>query len=243
MKIIIVDNYLGVGAKGAEIVAGEINKNKKLVLGLATGETMIPFYRSLIKMAKSKKINIKGIKTFNLDEYAGFGKDNKDSYYHFMDKNFFSKVGIPAENVNFLNGKNKNLNLECKNYEKMIKKFGGIDLQVLGIGRDGHIGFNEPGSKFNSKTRMVLLSKLTRKDNSRFFGHKLERVPKKSLTMGISTIMSARKILLLASGANKAEIIHRALHGEVNAKVPASFLQRHKNVIVILDKDAGSELD
>ena len=241
MKLIIVKSSGDAGAKAASLVALEIKRKKNLILGLATGGTMIPFYRSLAGMINNKKIDMSRVRTFNLDEYVGLKRDDKQSYFYFMEKNFFSKVPIWMRNVHFLCGKAANLNLECKNYENSIRKNGGIDLQVLGIGRDGHVGFNEPGSSFRSKTREVLLSEATRRDNSRFFSS-VNKVPKRALTMGIAAIMSARKIILLASGKNKAEIVHRFLHGKVSEDVPASFLLKHDNITIILDRDAASEL-
>lgn len=241
MKLIIVKSSKDVGAKAAELVVRDIKKKKDLVLGLATGGTMVPFYRSLVGLINNKKIDISRVRTFNLDEYVGLGKDNKQSYFYFMMKNFFSKVPILMRNVHFLNGKARNFNLECKNYENSIKKDMGIDLQVLGVGRDGHIGFNEPGSSLKSITREVLLSEITRKDNSRFFSS-INKVPKRALTMGIATIMSARKIILLVSGKNKAEIVHRFLHGSLSEDVPVSFLLKHGNITIILDRDVASEL-
>ncbi len=243
MKLIILKDYKDVGTKAAELVSKDIIKNKNLVLGLATGETMIPFYRSLVSLINNKKVDASEIKTFNLDEYVVFDKKNKNGYYYFMNKHLFSKIRIPAENINFLNGNVKNLDLECRNYENSIKKNGGIDLQILGIGRDGHIGFNEPGSSSKSRTREVLLSRITRKDNSRFFDGKISKVPKKALTVGIGTIMKSKKIILLASGVSKAKIVHRFLHGSIDKNIPASFLKKHRNITVILDKEAASELD
>ncbi len=242
MKIIIVNDARDVGVKAAELVVKEVIKKKNLVLGLATGGTVIPFYRSLVGLVKNKKIDFSYIRSFNLDEYVGLNKKDKRSFYYFMNKNFFSKVSIWMRNVYFLNGMAKNLDVECKEYEEGINNIGGIDLQILGIGRDGHIGFNEPGSSLKSKTREVLLSDITRKDNVKFFSGEIKKVPKRALTMGISTIFGAKKIILLACGEGKAEIVHRFLHGEISEEVPASFLRRHKDFIVILDKEAASEL-
>ena len=241
MKLITVKSSGDAGAKAASLTALEIKRKKNLILGLATGGTMIPFYRSLADMINNKKIDISRVRTFNLDEYVGLKRDDKQSYFYFMEKNFFSKVPILIRNVHFLDGKARDFNLECKNYENLIKDGGGIDLQVLGIGRDGHIGFNEPGSSLKSRTREVLLSEITRKDNSRFFSS-VNKVPRRALTMGIAAIMSARKIILLASGKNKAEIMHRFLHGSLSEDVPASFLLKHDNITIILDRDAASEL-
>ncbi len=242
MKIITVKNSDIAGIKSADIVMDCIKKKKKFVLGLATGGTMIPFYESLSRLINNKKIDVSSVKTFNLDEYVGIDRNNEKSYFYFMNKHFFSKVGISRDNINFLNGNAKNLKLECKNYEKKIAK-DRIDLQILGIGRDGHIGFNEPGSDLKSKTREVILLDATRKDNSRFFNGKIGKVPKKALTVGIETIMKSKKIILLAFGKNKAGIVHRFLHGSIDKNIPASFLKKHRDLTVILDREAANELD
>ena len=240
MKIIIMKNPKEVGVKAAGLVLKDIKKKKNLVLGLATGRTMIPFYKNLVKVINKKKINANNIRTFNLDEYVGLSFGDKRSLRYFMEKNFFSKVDIPEENIHFLDGKAKNLDLECTKYEREIKNAGGIDLQILGIGRDGHIGFNEPGSNFISRTREVVLSEITKRDAAFFFHGK--KIPRKALTMGVGTIMSAKKIILLAFGKGKAEIIHRVLHGKVSKNFPASVLQKHRDVTFILDNGAASEL-
>lgn len=231
------------GARAAELVTNEIKKKPDLVLGLAAGGTMIPFYQSLIRLWKNKKVDFLHVSTFNIDEYVGLSGSDKRSFRYFMQKHFFSRIGVWQRNVHFLDGRAVNLNAECKNYEKNIREVRGVDLQILGIGRNGHIGFNEPGSSFKSGTREVLLSEITLRDNARFFGNDLKKVPRRALTMGIGTILEARKIILLASGKKKAEIVHRALHGEVSEDVPASVLQKHKDVTFIFDKEAASELD
>ena len=243
MKVIIVNDFKDVGAKAAEIVIDKVKVKEDLVLGLATGKTMIPFYKKLVYIIKRDRVDFTSVKTFNLDEYIGLSRENKNSYFYYMRKNFFDKVDIDMENFNFLDGKAKDFDLECKRYEDKIKICGGIDIQILGIGRDGHIGFNEPRSSFKSRTRKVLLSEVTRKDNSKSFGGKISKVPKTALTMGISTIMSARKIILLVFGKDKAGIVHRFLHGRVEENIPASVLHKHEKVIVVLDKAAASELD
>jgi len=243
MRPVILKDAKDMGAKAAELVIGDIKKKPDLVLGLAVGGTMISFYQSLVRLWKNKKCDFSHINTFNLDEYVGLSESDKRSFRYFMQRHFFSSVGVWQRNVHFLDGRAVNLNAECRNYEKKIKEVGGIDLQILGIGRNGHIGFNEPGSGFKSRTRKILLSEITLKDNARFFGNNVRKVPRRALTMGIGTILEARKIILLASGKKKAEIIHRALHGEVSEDVPASVLQKHKDVTFIFDKEASSELD
>lgn len=242
MKIIIVNNAKDAGEKAARLVIKEIKRKQNLVLGLATGKTMISFYKTLIRLINNRKIDISRIRTFNLDEYIGLSLNDRRSLRYYMDKNFFTKVDIKKEKIHFLDGKAKNKKRECARYEMKIKDAGGIDLQILGIGQDGHIGFNEPHSSFKSKTREVMLSEITRKNNAKFFGS-ADKVPRRALTMGIDTIMSAKKIILLAFGKNKAEIVARAVDGAVSEEVPASVLQKHKDIIFVLDKNAGSELE
>ena len=215
-----------VAKKAASILTDEIKRKPNLTLGIASGKTMIPFYRELVKLHKKKKISFSRIKCFMLDEYSGLG-----GLKQFISKSFISKVDVKRENFNFLDGKSGNFNLECERYEKAIKKAGGIDLQILGIGRNGHIAFNEPGSGFQSLTRKVNLSESTIRDNG--------KIPKTALTMGIKTIMKARKIILLAIGESKAEAVNGAIRGGISENLPASVLQKHRNTVFILDKQAG----
>lgn len=234
MKIIITKNYNDLSSKAVEFVVKEILRKKSAILGLPTGGTPMGLYRKLIKM----KIDFSKIKIFTLDEYYGLDKNSNNSYYYYMKKYLFSHINIPEKNIYTLNGKAKNIDKECYQYEKLIKK-NPIDLIVLGIGKDGHIGFNEPGSSLNSKTRLVNLDPSTRKANSIYFNNKIENVPKKALTVGISTIMSAKKILLLASGIEKADIIRNALKEDMSKDVPASVLKLHSHLTVILDNRAS----
>ncbi len=246
MKIFVEKDYNTLSEKAAEIIADFVKENPKCVLGLATGSTPIGAYDLLGKMCKEGKISFKNIKTFNLDEYLGLAPENQQSYHLVMKNNFFDKTDIVLKNTFFPNDFAPNF----ENYDKKIDDCGGIDLQILGIGRNGHIGFNEPGSDFSSKTREVKLSETTIKDNSRFFSAKggsasggdISQVPKTAATMGISTIMKAQKIILLAGGENKKEIIQKALSGPVTPEVPASILQTHKNVVAIVDKAAAKDL-
>ncbi len=243
MKIIIVKNASDVGTEAAKLVIHDIQRKKgEFFLGLASGKTMIPFYRNLVRLIKRNSIDTNNIVTFNLDEYVGLNEMDKGSLRYFMEKNFFDNVNIKRKNIYFLNGKTRNILRECRKYEREIMKLGGVDLQILGIGRNGHIGFNEPMSSFKSRTRGVLLSKMTREDNVRFFGS-LEKVPQRALTMGIATIMKARRIILLASGKQKAKAVALALKGRINEEVPASILQRHKDVIFVLDAGAAENLN
>lgn len=237
MEVHIEKDYNALSKKAAGIIADFIKKNPKCVLGLATGSTPVKAYSLLGKMCKAGKISFKKITTFNLDEYSGLNPKNPQSYHFLMKKNLFDKTDINIKNTFFPTDFAPNY----KNYDKKIKESKGIDLQILGIGSNGHIGFNEPGSKFSSKTRQVSLNRTTIKDNSRFF-KSIKDVPKKAATMGIATIMKAKKIVLLASGGNKKEAVFSALSGPVLTKMPASILQKHKNVIVILDKKAAEKI-
>lgn len=233
MKIIIKKNKKEAAHEAAKIVVAELQKNARLVLGLATGKTMIPFYKELVSQSKKQKISFSQVTTFNLDEYVGISSENKKSFRYFMEKNFFSKVDLQKSNINFLNGMSKNFSHECARYELALARSGGIDLQILGIGRNAHIAFNEPGSSEKSKTRKVELSKETIKINSS---------PKSALTVGISTILRSKKIILLAFGKEKSQAIYNALHAKVSSNVPASFLREHKNATFILDEKAFSNI-
>lgn len=244
MLIIITKDYKELSKRAAELVLEEILKKPNLVLGLPTGETPLGMYKLLVKSYqnknKDKKTDFSKITFFNLDEYYPLRKTDKNSYYSFMHDNFFSHVNVKKSNINILDSESKNPKKDCRLYEKKIKK-NPIDLQILGAGINGHIGFNEPGSDFNSKTRLINLTENTKKRNSRFFKN-IDQVPKSALTMGISTIMSAKKIILLASGKNKANAIKRLVERPVDKNYPISFLKKHKNLIVIIDKSAGSLL-
>ena len=232
IEVIRKKNKKKVAEEAAKIVLQEIKKKQNLVLGLATGRTMIPFYNALVKLKKNEKISFTNVRTFNLDEYVGLGEKDKKSFRHFMEEYFFSKVDLKKENINFLDGKTKNFKKECLRYENKIKKSGGIDLQILGIGRNRHIAFNEPGSSIKSRTRKVRLPEETRKVN---FGS-LKNAPKFALTVGISTILNSRKILLLAFGKEKKKAVQNSLQGKISSKMPASFLRLHKNVIFVVDE-------
>jgi len=241
MKIIIAKDYRSMSARAAWLVIKQIQKKQGSVLGLATGDTPLGLYQNLEAAYKLKKISFKKITTFNLDEYVALAKSNKNSYYQYMQRNLFKHINIDKKNIYLPNGQAKDFKKECKNYEKMIKKAGDIDLQILGIGIDGHIGFNEPGSSFKSGVHAVNLTSSTRQVNADHF-KSLKDVPKKAITMGLSTIMQAKKILLLASGKDKADIVAQALKGKITKQVPASILQKHPNLTVILDKPAASLL-
>jgi glucosamine-6-phosphate deaminase len=232
MKLIKVKNYRELSKKAFDIVIKEISRKPSLVIGFPTGKTPIGLYKNLIKAYKNKEVDFSKIKVFNLDEYYPVKDNDKKSYRHYMFKRLFNKINVKKENINLLNGNTKNPEKECRDYENKIKK-NPIDIQILGIGVNGHIGFNEPGSGFNSKTRLVNLAPETIKRN---------KYLDKGITIGISTIMNSKKILLLASGKNKAKAVLGLVKGKISEDLPASFLRKHKNLIVIIDKKAGSLL-
>lgn len=230
MKLIKVKDYEQMSAKATEIIIKDIKKKPNLVLGFATGKTSAGLYKNLIAGYKKRKLDFSRIMAFSLDEYYPIKKSNKKSFYYYMHKNLFNKINIKKENINLLNPETKNPGGECFDYENKIKK-NKIDIQILGVGVNGHIGFNEPGSLKQSKTRLVELNKETIKIN------KINKT--KALTIGISTIMKARKIILIVSGKKKAEAIKHLIKNKENKNWPVTYLKKHKNLIVIVDKEAG----
>ncbi len=242
MRIIVCDNYDLLSKKAAQIIGSQMILEPKSVLGLATGSTPIGMYRNLIKMYEEGLIDFSKITTFNLDEYYQLPIDNDQSYHYFMDENLFNHVNINRENIHIPNGMSDDIEAECTLYEEMIDNNGGIDIQVLGIGNNAHIGFNEPTINFNKGTHIVTLEESTREANARFF-NSIDEVPTKAITMGTGSIFKSKKIILLASGKNKAEAIYNTVHGKVTPEVPSSILQFHKDVIIILDKEAASLLN
>lgn len=241
MEILIFDDYQALSKEAARIVAGRITRKPKLVLGLATGSTPLGMYEELIKVNRLRKVSFTQVTTFNLDEYFPITRENSQSYYSYMWHNFWSKVDLNMENAHIPDGSPGDAAAVCLNYEKKIEAVGGIDLQVLGIGENGHIGFNEPGASLSANTHLVKLSEETIKANSRFFPS-VNEVPKEAITMGIGTIMKAKEIVLLAAGENKAGVIKETLTGAISTQVPASMLQAHPKVKVLLDKGAGKLL-
>ncbi|GAA0732755.1 glucosamine-6-phosphate deaminase [Clostridium oceanicum] len=242
MRIIVVDNYKEMSKKAAAMIASQIILKPNSVLGLATGDTPLGMYKELIEMYDMKQIDFREVKSFNLDEYYGLEKENSQSYHHYMIKNFFSNINIDKEKINIPNGKAKNIKKECENYDKKISDSGNIDIQVLGIGVNGHIGFNEPSVDFKAGTHLVELDEKTIKSNSRFF-NSIEDVPTKAISMGIKTIMNSKKIVLLANGKGKADAIFKTVKGKICPEVPASVLQFHNDVTIILDKEAAGKLE
>lgn len=239
MRVIVCENYEKMSEKAAEIVSSQVILKPDCVLGLATGSTPVGMYKKLAEMYSSGYVDFSCVKTFNLDEYYPIKRDNVQSYYSFMYENLFSKINIDLKITHIPNGETDDPECECENYEKMIKQSGGIDLQILGIGQNGHIGFNEPASSLNPRTHLTNLTENTIKANSRFFGSS-DDVPKQALTMGISTILSAKKIVLLASGSNKSSVVSALLKGGISTSIPATMLKTHPDVVLICDSDAYS---
>ncbi len=241
MRIIIAKNYEDLSKKSSHIIAGQLIMKPDSVIGLATGSTPIGTYKVLKQMYHDDLISFSGVTTFNLDEYIGLDEHSDQSYRYFMNKELFDEVDIKPERVHIPSGAAETILDECIHYEASIRKAGGIDLQLLGIGRNGHIGFNEPDLKFEASTHLVALDEDTIKANARFFNSE-DEVPKMAISMGIKTIMHSRRILLLASGIEKAEMIYQMVYGDIHPELPASVLQIHPDVIVILDEAAASEI-
>lgn len=237
--------------EGSKLIANSIallikekqGQNKMCVLGLATGSSPLSIYRELVRLHKEENLSFENVISFNLDEYYPLAKEDVQSYHYFMHSNLFDHVNIKPENINIPSGEVSpdKLRISCISYEEKIKSVGGIDLQILGIGTNGHIGFNEPGSHLNSETRTITLDHLTRFDAAPAF-QGIENVPRKAVTMGIQTILNAKRVLLMAWGSYKAEIIQKAIEGEISCFIPTTYLQHHKNTTLIIDTEAASEL-
>lgn len=239
MKVYKVKNYEEMSEKGAQILAAQLILKPESFLGLATGSTPLGVYKRLAEWYRKGILDFAQVKTANLDEYKGIAREDEQSYYYYMNENLFSKVNVQAENVMVPDGSREDKEAVCAEYEHRIEENGSIDLQLLGIGRNGHIGFNEPGDSFADVCHCVDLAPSTIEANKRFF-EKAEDVPKQAYTMGIGTIMKAKKVLLLASGKDKAEALKELFEGEVTPKVPATILKFHPDVTVIADEDALS---
>ncbi|MCR4427062.1 MAG: glucosamine-6-phosphate deaminase [Firmicutes bacterium] len=241
MKILIYPNYEQMSVAAARFVADCILDKPRCVLGLATGETPIGLYAELARLHHEEGLDFSGVTTFNLDEYCDLPKEDSRSFHSFMWRHLFSHVNVDPRKVHTLKGTAPDLEEECRRYESLIKDTGGIDLQVLGIGVNGHIGFNEPGSPPDGRTRVVTLTAQTVEINRA--KEKVESLPGRAVSMGIGTIMDAKQILLLAAGRSKADIVHRATRGPVTPSVPASILQNHANALFMLDLEAASLLE
>jgi len=238
MEILIRDTLKASAQMAARVVRKIIHSEEKPVLGLATGGTPLRMYQELIRMKQTGELSFQNCTTFNLDEYAGLPPEDERSYHYYMMSNFFDHVDIDRKHVHLPDGNTENLRDACRKYEQQIKNAGGIDLQVLGIGANGHIGFNEPTGSFASRTWVKILSEQTIQDNSIYFD-KLEEVPRHVVTMGIATIMESRHCLLLANGAKKADAIRKMIEGPISASCPASILQMHSRVTVVLDEESA----
>lgn len=237
MDIRIYNNADEIGVAAAELYRELIANKPNAVLGLATGATPVPTYNNIAKLFNEGKISFKDVTTFNLDEYCDLDKNDKNSYYTFMHQNLFSKIDVKEENVNFLNGNAEDCEAESKRYAQAIKAAGGIDLQLLGIGTNGHIAFNEPADTFTDEAFKVTLTQSTINSNQKYFGD--VPMPRYAMTMGIGSIMRSKKILLIATGEAKAKAIKAMVSGEITPQIPCSILNKHDDVIVMLDKEAA----
>lgn len=238
MKLVMVDSYKELSKVAAYEFAKVIKEKPDVVLGLATGGSPVGMYKELIRMYENKELDFSKVTTVNLDEYIGLNPEHEQSYRYFMNKNLFNHININMEKTFVPNGLAKNLEVECKEYDKKIMELGGIDIQLLGVGNNGHIAFNEPDDALYSETHIISLTENTIKANARFFDN-MDDVPKQAITMGVGGIMKAKKIILIASGSNKAEAIKGLLSGKVTTENPASMLQMHRDVTVIVDKEAA----
>ncbi|GGN52416.1 glucosamine-6-phosphate deaminase [Oceanobacillus indicireducens] len=242
MNVIKVKDYDEMSEKATEFMVDRINSLENPVLGLATGSTPEGLYQRIIEKHQQNEISFENVTTFNLDEYVGLEQNDPNSYYYFMNEKLFRHVDIAIDRVHIPNGAATDLKKECMEHERAIEQVGGIDVQVLGIGGNGHIGFNEPGTSFTSKTHIVDLDESTIQANARFF-NSIEEVPTQAVSMGIETIMNSKEILLLVSGEAKADAMAKLLNGEVTEDFPASILKKHENVTVIVDEAALSGVE
>src|SRR6266571_3809033 len=241
MEVVIKRDYEQMSKAAAQIVVDVLNTKPNAVLGMATGSTPLGLYQELVRLHKAGEVDFSRVTTFNLDEYVGLPPNHEQSYHYFMHEHFFQHVNIPRHNINIPSGTTSNYPAFCQWYEGRIAECGGIDLQILGIGSDGHIAFNEPGSSLSSRTRLKTLSKQTIDDNARFFERR-EDVPVYAITMGVGTILEAKTLVLLGHGANKASAVAAMVEGPVTSMVTASAIQLHRDSIVIVDEEAATGL-
>lgn len=241
MRIYKGKDYADMSRKAANIISAQVIMKPDCVLGLATGSTPIGLYQQLVAWYEKGDLDFSEVRTVNLDEYKGLSRENDQSYYYFMHHNLFDHVNLPAENSHLPNGMEPDSDRECRRYSELIRSMGGVDLQLLGIGHNGHIGFNEPGDAFDNDVHCVNLTQSTIEANKRFFAS-ADDVPKQAYTMGIKTIMQAKKILIVASGEDKADIVRDAFFGPIIPKVPASVLQLHNDVTLVADEAALSKI-
>jgi glucosamine-6-phosphate deaminase len=237
MKLIRAKNYKDMSRKAANFLSAQVILKENAVLGLATGGTSEGIYEQLAEWYHKGDIDFSAVSTVNLDEYVGLDAENERSYRYFMNQHLFRHINIKEKNCHLPNGKAENIEEECLRYDRLIEKLGGIDMQLLGIGENGHIGFNEPGEAFEQMTHCIRLKEKTIEANARYFPKK-EDVPREAITMGVKAIMQARSIVLCASGARKADIFHKVLYGPVTPEVPGSVLQMHPRLIVVADEEA-----
>ena len=247
MRVVILDDYTLVSRWAANYVAEKINQKnptatKPFVLGCPTGSSPLGMYKELIRMNKEGKVSFKNVITFNMDEYVGLAEDHPESYHSFMWNNFFNHIDIDPDNVHILNGNAPDLMAECAKYERQIEAAGGIDLFLGGVGPDGHIAFNEPGSSLSSKTRIKTLTTDTIIANSRFFDDDINQVPKQALTVGVGTVMAAQEVLLISCGHNKARALKHAIEESINHMWTVSMLQTHPHGIIVCDEPACDEI-
>ncbi|XP_037960705.1 glucosamine-6-phosphate isomerase [Teleopsis dalmanni] len=247
MKLVILDSADSVGLWAAKYVKKRINDfqpgpNKYFVLGLPTGSTPLGMYKNLIKFHEEGKLSFEYVKTFNMDEYVGLPRSHPESYHYFMWHNFFKHINIKPDNVHILDGNAENLVEECNKFEDLIKEAGGVELFIGGIGPDGHIAFNEPGSSLVSRTRIKTLAQDTLEANARFFDNDISKVPTKALTVGVGTVMDAKEVMILITGTHKAFALYKAIEEGVNHMWTVSAFQQHPNTLMVCDEDATLEL-
>lgn len=243
MEVIILRDAHEVGQVGADVIAQHVRANPATVLGLATGSSPLSVYQEVAQRVQTGQLSLSGCRAFMLDEYVGLPTGHPESYASVVHRDFLDHVDLTPANVHLPDGSSEDVQAACHDYEQRISDVGGVDVQLLGIGSDGHLAFNEPGSSLGSRTRVKTLHEQTRRDNARFFGGDLAAVPRYALTQGIGTILDARHLVLLALGAGKAEAVHHMVEGAVSARWPASALQLHQHVTVLLDQGAASRLE
>ena len=239
MQRFIFKTYDKMSKEAADIIIKEVNKKPNTILGLATGSTPVGMYNELVQAYKKGSVDFSKLITFNLDEYYKISKENEQSYHYYMYHHLFSHINVKEQNVHIPNGNVDDVDAECKQYNDLIQQCGGIDLQVLGIGSNGHIGFNEPATVLNANTHLTALKQTTIADNARFFEND-EQVPKHAITMGLGSILKAKKILLLINGKNKAEIAKKIFEQKITTSIPASLVQLHPDVTVLMDEEAAT---
>jgi glucosamine-6-phosphate deaminase len=242
MKIVSVENYQELSEYVCSEIECVVRSNPYAVLGLATGGTPLRTYREMIKGYEKRNIDYRQVTTFNLDEYIGLGRDHPQSYYIYMMNNLFNHINVSPENIHIPNGNAEGLDSECNRYERLIEEIGPPDLQILGIGENGHIGFNEPGTSFTSETHIVELAESTRRANARYFSSR-DEVPQHAITMGIQSILKSKRILLLASGSHKAKAVKTLLECDADEGFPASVLKGHADVTLVVDEAAKGKIE